>query len=525
MADERRYRSKESYVSKDPAKRAKQMANLKGGRHGNKKRKDKIAAAGLGADAKDVDKYKDDIVGFAESHFFITESRKPIKLLDWQKIMLRAIFHEDKTYSMALLGMCKKSGKSTIAAMIALWMLLNRPFAEVFVLGPDLQQGTLVIFDKICKSVRMHPLLRDICKIRTDTVQYGDSTIMVLPCSKTNAGLNPDCVIIDEAWQFETTEAKRTIDELTNVPTKNMLTLVTTYAGYEDSEDSHLWQWYQAGLNGTDPDMYFIWRVDYTDVPWVTAKYLETQKLRLRENTYLRLHENQWTSSEQAFISAAVLDACTISDYSRGTVPKGRVTIGVDIGLKHDTSAIAIVGSIDDETLGLVDHAVFVPVKGQTLDLEKTVEAALLVYQKTFDIAAVFYDPYQFARSAKTMQTKGLPMREYPQTQANTVLMSETLSGLLNNQNFWLYEDADVRTHLLNAQAKETQRGYRIVKRRESQKIDLAVALAMAAQAAQESFLLKAKADIVWVGDDAQDAEDAYDWKEIAQIGLIGEDW
>lgn len=245
----RGYRTASSYQSRDPAKRAIQLANLKGGSKARKLNAERLK------NQRPVDSYSDDIVSFAQEHFYITETRKPIGLLDWQKDMLREIFHSDKTYSMALLGMPKKSGKSTLAAMIALWFLIHREFAEIYILGADFQQGQLVIFEKISKAIRMHSLLSDMCDVKVDSIRYGESRITVLGCSKTSAGLNPDLVLIDEAWQFETIEAKRTIDELTNVPTKDMLILVTTYAGFEDSEDSHLYQWYQAGMNQSDPDI------------------------------------------------------------------------------------------------------------------------------------------------------------------------------------------------------------------------------------------------------------------------------
>ena len=169
------YRSAESYIAKDPKKRAKQLENLTG-RKGLKNKPIKADAT----KRKPLRAFKDDIVGFAESHFYVIESRSPIVLLEWQKVMLRDIFNGDKSYSMALLGMPKKSGKSTIAALVALYVLTSREFAEIYILGPDKEQGQLVIFDKIRKSVRMHPILKDVCTIKKDGIEYGNSSITVL---------------------------------------------------------------------------------------------------------------------------------------------------------------------------------------------------------------------------------------------------------------------------------------------------------------------------------------------------------
>ena len=480
-----------------------------------------------------VDRYKGDIITLAEHCFILPETRKPVKLLAWQKHIFQDLFDkpEAERPTLALLGQPKKSGKSTLAAIVGLFYLVNKSMGECYILGPDKDQGSLVIFNKLVTACRMHPTLYKECKITGDCIEHKKTgcTIRVLPCSKTSAGLSPDLLLLDELWQFDTTESKRTIDELTTIPQKHMLTLITTYAGYQDSEDTHLYQWYKQGVDmqegviDPDPKFYFLWRTNYDDVPWVTQEYLDSQKQRLRENTYKRFHENQWVSSEEAFISADVVDACTNPDAVRGVceaVEKPSVCIGIDAGLKHDASAVAVVRAIDGQTLGVCDHAVFVPRSGQTLDLEKTVESILRVYQKTYDIRAVYYDPFQFARSAKTLQNEGLPMREYCQTVNNTVAMSETLNGLLNNQTLMLYPDDELRQHLLNCMAKETQRGWRIVKQRQSQKIDLAVALAMACQAAQETYLLRTPCslEIIDPYDDLDDENDY--WQEVCTLSL-----
>ena len=241
-----------------------------------------------------------------------------------------------------------------------------------------------------------------------------------------------------------------------------------------------------------DPRFLFKWwGIElYKDIPWVKPAYLPQQKRRLRENSFLRLHENKWASGEEAFVDVVVLDACTNPDMRKGSDFDGLVTVGIDIGLKHDCSAIAVVGMIDAETLAVVDHRCYVPKAGRTLDLEKTVEAVMLAYDKKYDIRTVYYDPYQFARSARTLENAGLPMQEYCQTAGNTVAMSQALSSILSNQDIMIYEDEELRDHLLKASIRETIRGWRLVKKKQSLKIDLAVALAMAVKAAQDKLLL-----------------------------------
>ena len=65
-----------------------------------------------------------------------------------------------------------------------------------------------------------------------------------------------------------------------------------------------------------------------------------------------------------------------------------------------------------------------------------------------------------------------------------------------------LYECDEIRQHILNCRVKEHTRGWRLIKGRDSAKIDLAIALAMACQAAQDKLLLKTQAGFIGSADD-----------------------
>lgn len=484
------YRSRESHIGKTPKARAAQLANLKRGK------------SPPGAiRSKPPSSYADNPIGFIESEFYVIETREPIILLDFEIELLTDLFLRKVKPNLAVIGQPKKTGKSTYCAAVALWFLCCKPFAEVYLLASDVQQTALVCYDKLVKSIRMNPRLQKPCKIMSGKgrIEYGDSSVQILAPNTSLAGINPSLIIAEELWAWTTQEHKRSWDELTNVPTReDNLNLVTSYAGYTEDEDSILFELYDSGVKQADgredkdPRFLFRWfGIElYDKVPWVKPTYLPQQKRRLRENSFRRLHENQWASGLEVFIDASVLDVCTNLDYKRGQDFKGRVAAGIDIGTKHDTSGIVLVGEIDDTTLGVIDHSIFIPSGNQTLDLEKTVEITMEFYSKRYDLAQTYYDPFQFVRSAKTLQDKGLMMTEYPQTVDNLVKMAETLQGLLKTAGLMLYENAELRQHLLSAKVKEHTRGWRLVKGRQTKKIDLAIALAMACQAATEIFML-----------------------------------
>jgi phage terminase large subunit-like protein len=88
------------------------------------------------------------------------------------------------------------------------------------------------------------------------------------------------------------------------------------------------------------------------------------------------------------------------------------------------------------------------------------------------------------AAVAQRLAGSGVPMVEYPQTVGNLTAMGSNLYELIKGANLVVYPDKDVRLAISRAIAKETPRGFQITKEKSSHKIDVVIALAMAARAA-----------------------------------------
>lgn len=485
----KRYRSAKTWFGKTPGARARQLANLK---RGNSRGTPISAIEQSKTDPFDPI-YKGDVCRYIEDHFYIVETKKPIILESWQKDMiLQPLFEIDpetglRRYSLTILGMPKKNGKSTIsAAILSYFLFQGEDYGELILAANSKEQSSWVIFDKLCKSLRMNPDQYKYVKITDDYIENtktGTVARVIAQNYKTASGSNPSLVVFDELWSFEDTEsgnARKFFDELTTVPTrKQPLTVITSYAGF--SEDNLLFELYKKGLANLDPKMFFFWTHENL-ASWVTQKYLETQRKRLRPNTYLRLHENRWTSGEDQFIEMVDYDACVDADHSPILDDSGHgydVIVGVDIGTKSDTSAVVAVARKDNKII-LVRHKKWTPSAAEPIDIEETVERYLLELSKVFYLKEVRYDPYQFHRSATSLSKVGLNMVEFPQTIPNLTQMGQTLYDLLKGKNIKLYHADDLRQHAANARAEETPRGFRIVKEKSSNKIDLFIALAIA---------------------------------------------
>jgi phage terminase large subunit-like protein len=146
---------------------------------------------------------------------------------------------------------------------------------------------------------------------------------------------------------------------------------------------------------------------------------------------------------------------------------------------------------------------VFQPTADQPLDFETTIERTLIDWHKAYFLRKVFFDPYQMQATAQRLTKAGLRIIEFAQTPANLTAASQNLFDLIQGQGLVLYPDAGMRLAISRTVALETPRGWRIAKEKQSYKIDVLVALAMATYAAVQYH---AESDYntnydAWVGD------------------------
>jgi phage terminase large subunit-like protein len=502
------YRSKESYRGKTPEARERQLAGLKCSPHKGRPVLDSLLK-GPGSDPFDP-MYKNDIVGYLERHYYLPETKRPVILEDWQKgkiflPLLETDSNGIRKFTLALLGLPKKNSKSTMAAMIAnYFMFQDEAPGEIILTANSREQSSWIIMDKARKSILMNPHQSELCKITDDYIENKKTGTIIRVCApnyRTGAGMNPSLTIFDELWGIEKEAARRFYDELTSVPTrKQPLTVIVTYAGY--SEDSLLYELFKKGQEGKDRKMFFFWSHKNL-ASWVTSDYLKTQKQRLRPNTYLRLHENRWTESEEAFITDEAWDLCVDKNH-RPMLPDKSIPIivGVDASIKNDSSGIVAVTKQGDRIV-LVRHQKWQPSKKNPIDFEASLERYIRELNDQFTVKAVYYDPYQFHRSAMTLAKDHIKMVEYPQTMDRITSMSQNLYDLIMGRNLLLYPDAEMKRHAQKCVAMETPRGWRIVKKQSSHKIDLIISLAIACQGAVNMNT----AHLEWIRIDTTDDE------------------
>jgi phage terminase large subunit-like protein len=207
----------------------------------------------------------------------------------------------------------------------------------------------------------------------------------------------------------------------------------------------------------------------------------------LRPVQYTRMIENKFTSTENPFISLEAWDQCVDKELS--PVLKDRalpILVGLDASTKHDdTAVIAVTWDDDAQKVRIVTHRVFTPTKADPINFE-AVENVVLDLARRFRLVKLVFDPHQFASSSQRLTRAGIKVEEFTQTSDHLTAASQNLYELVTGRNLIAYPDKALRLAVSRAVAKETSRGWRIIKEKQSHKIDLAVALAMACHAAVE---------------------------------------
>jgi phage terminase large subunit-like protein len=150
----------------------------------------------------------------------------------------------------------------------------------------------------------------------------------------------------------------------------------------------------------------------------------------------------------------------------------------------------------------LVQYKVFTPSPDDPIDFENTVEKTLHEWHARFWIRQTLFDPYQMAAVAQRLARERLPVEEYPQTVPNLTAATSNLFDLISARQIVLY--AGMRLAITHAIIVESARGWRLDKMKQQHKIDVVVALSMAALAAvRDGGKSRYITDLSWVDGDA----------------------
>lgn len=301
----------------------------------------------------------------------------PFWLLPWQEQLIRDIFgivkpDGNRQFRTAFVEICKKVGKSELAAAVALYLLYadNEPSAEVYGAAADRQQASIV-FDVAKQMVEMSPALMKRSKLMGATkriVNYSNAGYYQVLSAEVGGkhGFSVSGLVFDE---IHTQPNRQLYDVLTKGSSdarQNPLHFIITTAG--NDRHSIAYELHTKAVDilegrRVDPTFYPVvyglkddedWEdeanwykvnpsLGYTvDIERLRDAYREAKQNPADEITFKWLRCNMWVSSTVAWIPDAI--------YMRGNEPidmdalAGRdCYAGLDLSSTGDITALVLI--------------------------------------------------------------------------------------------------------------------------------------------------------------------------------------
>jgi hypothetical protein len=129
----------------------------------------------------------------------------------------------------------------------------------------------------------------------------------------------------------------------------------------------------------------------------------------------------------------------------------------------------------------LLWHRAFQPSKTSPIDFERDIAQTLRELRGRYYVRSILFDPYQLESLSQQLIREGLPMERYDQTVPALTVLANNLYQLVRSRGLVVYPADDLRAAVLATAVTESERGFKLSKMKQSRKIDLTVALSMAA--------------------------------------------
>ena len=297
-------------------------------------------------------------------------------LLPWQEQLIRDIFgivkpDGNRQFRTAFVEICKKVGKSELAAAVALYLLYadNEPSAEVYGAAADRQQASIV-FDVARQMVEMSPALMKRSKLMSATkriVNYGNAGFYQVLSAEVGSkhGFSISGLVFDEIHTQPNRQLYDVLTKYSSDARQNPLHFIITTAG--NDRHSIAFELYTKAIDiiegrRMDPTFYPVvyglkdnedWEdeenwykvnpsLGYTvDIERLRDAYREAKQNPADEITFKWLRMNMWVSSTTSWIPDAI--------FMKGNEPidmkrlEGRdCYAGLDLSSTGDITALVL---------------------------------------------------------------------------------------------------------------------------------------------------------------------------------------
>lgn len=437
-------------------------------------------------------------------------------LAPFQKEWLEEILADGVTS--AVMSCPRGQGKSTLLAGLAVWATFDESDSgapQVPIVATRTQQAIRSVYGVAVAMVKAEPELFDrsiiYTAIGTNRVVVDQTGGEMFPMANGVdglQGLDPSLAIMDEIG-FQPIESW---DSMLLASGKRSRSLVVGIGTPGLDRENALWAlrqgWYESG--GDVPGFRFTEHFappecELTDEsawrqanPALDAGYQNIDALRsavkLSPESHFRIfHLGQWVDGTDNWLGADGRRVWNDLTDPYQLVAGARTWVGVDVGLKRDSTAVVVAQRRPDGRLH-VQARIWLPRADEAVDLGDIMKH-LRELDGTYDVEAIAFDPRLFELPAQMLADEGLPMVEMPQSlERMTPAFGSLLEAIKRGE---LSHDGDTAftTQVLNAVPRYSERGFTLAKGRSRGRIDAAYALAMCFNRAQ--FTKPAKPPLV----------------------------
>lgn len=417
---------------------------------------------------------------------------KPFVLLDWQEDIIRALFGTvnadgDRLYRKVFVAIPKKNGKTELGAGVALRVLLadKQMKPEVYSVASNKEQAGIcfgcsmtMVEESKALSARTKPMES---QKRMRALSNGGLYRVLSADVHGKQGYSPSCVVFDELHEQPTRDLWDAMtSEQATMARRSPLIFAMTTAGYDKNSICHeVWEQARKILKGErdDPTMLPVLWETPEDADWHDPKVWErcnpSWGVTIRPDVVERAHKaalessadeanfrrwtlNQWTENiENLWLNIGSFDRCA-GDHDFGTLR--HVYGGLDLGLVHDLTALAIIGEDEQKILHVdlviwmaeetvrirsnrdgvpyqdwVDQGLVRVTPGVVTDLD-VVEEDILTIHHMRPFRSFGYDPRSASKLATNLESAGLEAVAVPQTGASLNEACRDLTERIGNR-------------------------------------------------------------------------------------------
>lgn len=420
-----------------------------------------------------------------------------MRLAEFQKTWLHEVHRPG--VSSAAMQIARGNGKSSFLAAVAVWAVFDPDpeggAPQVPVVATAIHQAIRSVYGVAADIVRAEPELADrsieytgIGQVRIRVPSTGGELFPVSNAVDSLQGLDPSMAICDEVGFMPLDSWNSLL--LAGIKRPRSLVVGVGTPGLD--QDNALYHLRQKVIEGSAPEGFHFTEFSATpDCPiddedeWRLANpaiaegFMNIDAMRTNlglapEGRFRVFHLAQWIDGVDAWVERKDWDALRAPQK---LVRGARTWVGLDVGFKHDSTALVAVQRLSEKL-----HAVarfWVPRSDQAVELTHVMEA-LREMDRDYDLVEVAYDPRLFEVPAQMLADEGLPMVEFNQSVERMTPAFGQLFEMIKRQELTHDGDKAFTQQILNAIPRYNERGFTLAKAKSRGKVDACYALAMA---------------------------------------------